>query len=168
VLSDRTIEQTVRLRENQTSIISGIVQSSEMGAINGWPWAPQADAIGALAGNHNLQKSESDLLILITPREVRLAPHTENSIYAGPGEPGAAPAVGGPGVGTPVPENPIPANAPSQTPPSGTAPDNPGGNHPEPNGPGTGNPGSNDQPGTTTTPPANTVPPASDAPPSNP
>jgi Flp pilus assembly secretin CpaC len=168
VLSDRTIEQTVRLRENQTSIISGIVQSSEMGAINGWPWAAQADAIGALAGNHNLQKSESDLLILITPREVRLAPHTENSIYAGPGEPGAAPAVGGPGVGTPVPENPIPANAPSQTPPSGTAPDNPGGNHPGPNGPGTGNPGSNDQPGTTTTPPANTVPPASDAPPSNP
>jgi hypothetical protein len=106
VLSSRTVDQTVRLKENQTSIISGVVQSSEMGAISGWPWIGQASAIGALGSNQNQQNSESDMLILITPREVRLGDHTDRSFYAGPGEPGSG--------GTPLtPEVPSPANMPS-------------------------------------------------------
>jgi Flp pilus assembly secretin CpaC len=144
VLTNRTIEQTVRVKENQTSIISGIVQSSEMGAISGWPGLAQAGALGALAGTANQQNSQTDLLILITPREVRLAPHTEHSIYAGAGEPGAAPAAGATETPAPVPpENPAPANAPSPAEAPATPPadiNNPGGNHPGPNGPGTGAP----------------------------
>jgi Flp pilus assembly secretin CpaC len=153
VLSNRSIEQTVRLRENQTSIISGIVQSSEMGTITGWPWISQVSAVGALASNNNQQNSETDLLILITPREVRLAPHVERSIYAGAGQPGGATAAGAPEAV--APENPAPNNAPPADennpggnhpgpngPGTGASPDvnNPGGNHPGPNGPGTGSP----------------------------
>jgi Flp pilus assembly secretin CpaC len=138
VLANRSIEQTVRLRENQTSIITGIVQSSEMGTITGWPWVSQASAIGSLAGNNNQQNSETDLLILITPREVRLAPHVERSIYAGAGEPGGAAPVGAPEAIPP--ENPAPVNAPSpaEAPVPPADPNNPGMNPPSPNAPGTG------------------------------
>jgi type II secretory pathway component GspD/PulD (secretin) len=123
VLSNRTIEQTVRLKENQTSIISGIVESSEMGAITGWPWIEQADAIGALASNHNQQNSETDLLILVTPREVRLGPHSARSIYAGAGEPTTAGAGGIAGAReTPPAANmPSPGAAPAP-PPAANAP----------------------------------------------
>jgi hypothetical protein len=125
VLSDRTIEQTVRLKENQTSVISGIMQQSEMGTIGGWPWASQADPIGALTSNYNQQNSETDLLILITPREVRLAQHPDRSIYAGAGEPntGGAGELGpAPTRGVPVPPTePPPAQAPTP-PPASNAP----------------------------------------------
>jgi hypothetical protein len=139
VLSDRTISQTVRLKENQTSVISGIIQSSEMGTISGWPWVSQADAIGALTSNNSQQNTETDLLILITPREVRLAQHPERSIYAGAGEPNT----GGTGeVRTaPAAAVPSPANAPS--PAQTTTPS------PATNAPGTTNaPGENNTPGT--------------------
>jgi Flp pilus assembly secretin CpaC len=123
VLSDRTISQTVRLKENQTSVISGIIQSSEMGTISGWPWVSQADAIGALTSINNQQNTETDLLILITPREVRLAQHPERSIYAGAGEPNTG---GTSEVGTapaPAVPSPVAAPSPAQTtaPPPGTS-----------------------------------------------
>jgi Flp pilus assembly secretin CpaC len=118
VLSNRTIDQTVRLKENQTSIISGIVESSEMGAVTGWPWISQASAAGALAGNHNQQNSETDLLILVTPRELRLAPESSRAIYAGAGEPTTV-GTGGIAGAREVPSQatvPPPAEAPSTAP----------------------------------------------------
>ncbi|MGB6430313.1 MAG: FG-GAP-like repeat-containing protein [Candidatus Acidiferrales bacterium] len=150
VISNRSVEQTVRVRENQTSIISGIVQSSEMGAITGWPWVAQPDAASALASNHNQQNSETDLLILVTPREVRLAEHPEHSIYAGAGEPGGAPGVAAPG-----PQIPAPASVPSAPQPPGPPP-------------ATNNPGPTTEPGTTPAPATNAVPPGNTVTPANP
>ena len=129
ILSNRSMDQTIRLRENQTSIISGIVQSSEIGAIAGWPWISQAAALGALTSNQNQQNSETDLLILVTPREVRLSQRPERSIYAGAGEPN------GTALGSAIaPETPSPANnaPPAQTPEPTPAPA-PDANNPAPN-----------------------------------
>ncbi len=87
VLDNRTIDQTVRLRENETSLFTGIVQSNETRAITSLPWVGQS-AAGALLQNNNTQDSESDFLILVTPREIRLAPHSGRPIYAGSGDAG--------------------------------------------------------------------------------
>ncbi len=88
VLNNRTIEQTVRLRENRTSLFMGIVQSNEMRAITSWPWVGQS-AAGAFLQNNNTQNSDSDFLILVTPRQIRLSERTGRQIYAGSGDPGA-------------------------------------------------------------------------------
>ncbi len=37
ILSNRTIEQEVRLRANETSILSGLIETSEIRSITGWP-----------------------------------------------------------------------------------------------------------------------------------
>ncbi|HYB61218.1 MAG TPA: FG-GAP-like repeat-containing protein [Methylomirabilota bacterium] len=87
VLNNRTIDQTVRLRENQTSLFMGILQSNEMRAIESLPWVGQT-AAGALLQGNNTQNSDSDFLILVTPRQLRLAPHSGRPIYAGSGESG--------------------------------------------------------------------------------
>ncbi len=89
VISNRTIQQTVRLRENETSVISGIVDQEETRAITGLPGF--ARAAGHVAGRRDAQQNATELLILITPRQLRLAPRTDRSIYAGRGSssPGA-------------------------------------------------------------------------------
>jgi hypothetical protein len=118
VLSNRTIEQTVRLKENQSSIIIGLMQASEMGSIGGWPGLAQAGRVGALAGEQTTQNGNTDLLILITPREIHMAPRSQHSFYAGAGEPGAVGGVALP----PAPTNgpPAPATVPMPNPPPAT------------------------------------------------
>ncbi|MGD0839905.1 MAG: FG-GAP-like repeat-containing protein [Candidatus Acidiferrales bacterium] len=152
VLSNRTIEQTVRLKENQTSIITGLVQASELGAIGGWPGLAQAGRAGALAGEQTTQNSNTDMLILITPREIHMAPRSQHSFYAGAGEPGAVGGVALPPAATNGPPAPgavqTPNPPPTTTNPGAvTVPPSPGAlsNPPLPGTPNTttapGNPG---------------------------
>jgi Flp pilus assembly secretin CpaC len=84
VLSNRTIEQTVRLRENETSLLAGLLERDEMRAISGTPGlAELPSGAGQLFGLRTTENMDKELLILITPRMVRLVPRTNRSIYAG-------------------------------------------------------------------------------------
>ena len=83
VLSDRTIEQTVRLKQNQTSVLTGIIQSNESRALSGWPGAAEIPHIGNLFGQQNNSKNDTELIIAITPRELRRPPMAGRTIYAG-------------------------------------------------------------------------------------
>lgn len=85
VLSDRTIEQTVRLKQNQTSVLTGLIQSNESRALSGWPGAAEIPHIGELFGQKNNSKSDTELIIAITPRELRRPPMAGRTIYAGRG-----------------------------------------------------------------------------------
>jgi general secretion pathway protein D len=83
VISNRKVEQTVRLRENETTILSGIIQQEETRTIRGWPGLARAPEAGHLAGRRDTQQRDTELLIFLTPRLVRLAPRKDRSIYAG-------------------------------------------------------------------------------------
>ena len=122
ILSNRNIEQTIRLRENETSIVSGVLQSNRMAGTSGLPWTSLAPGVGILTGEETINNQKTELLILVTPRALRLPPHDGPAVYAGRGEPATVPAGPLPGVpGTP----PIgPAGAPggpnaNQPPPGG-------------------------------------------------
>ncbi len=114
ILSNRQIEQTIRLHNNETSVISGILQSNTMNGTSGLPWTSTPPGIGLLTGEDtsNLQKSE--LLILVTPRALHFPPHEVPAVYAGRGEP-TTPA------GAPLPPTTGAPN-PNQPPPGGRAP----------------------------------------------
>ena len=84
VLTNRTIAQSVRLRDDQTSVLSGIIQRSDVRSINGWPGLGEAGPIGYLFGVHGKQESDTELLIAITPRQLRLAARTDTTILCGP------------------------------------------------------------------------------------
>ncbi len=86
VISNRTLEQTVRLRENETTLLSGILEQDETRAITGLPGFARVTGTGHLAGRRDAQKSATELLFLITPRQLRVAPRAGGSIYAGRGE----------------------------------------------------------------------------------
>lgn len=88
VLTNDSLEQTVRLKENETTLLAGILQPSVSNALNGIPGLAEAPGLGVLAGNKNVQQSDTQLLILITPRMVQLAQRKDVTIYAGHGEAG--------------------------------------------------------------------------------
>jgi type II secretory pathway component GspD/PulD (secretin) len=118
ILSNRNIEQTIRLRENETSVLSGIIQSSKISSTSGLPWTSSEPGIGYLTGEDTATIQQTELLILVTPRALRLPPHDFPAVYAGRGEP-ATPAAtapplaapGGPQPGQPGAPNP---NQPTQ------------------------------------------------------
>ena len=133
ILSNRTIEQVVRLRANETSILSGLIESSEIRSITGWPGF---NFLGPLTSDRSRQQSETELVIAITPRQLRLTPREGRTFYAGRGVGTAAPPEPpGPGqlppqpVGAPVPGAPPGGIVPPGAVPPGTVrpPGAPGG-----------------------------------------
>ena len=106
ILSNRNIEQTIRLRENETSIVSGILQSNQMGSTSGLPWTSAAPGIGLLTGEDTTNNQQTELLILVTPRALRSPPHDFPAVYAGRGEPATPPSAPPPPPGAPQPGPP--------------------------------------------------------------
>jgi len=106
VISNQTVNQTVRVKENETAALAGILEPKLTNVISGTPGIEGLPGIGWLAQNENRQTSESELLILVTPRMVRLAARKDHVIYAGRGSLDRA---GAPG---PVNEGPIPPGPP--------------------------------------------------------
>ncbi len=106
ILTNRTLDQTIRLRENQTSVLSGIVESSEARAISGLPWAATAPGAGYLTGNQTADTKDTETLFIITPRALRLPQRNPRALYAGRGEPSTPPAPATPPPGVPAPPGP--------------------------------------------------------------
>jgi hypothetical protein len=107
ILSNRTIDQVVRVRDGETSVLAGLLQPQETYTLNGTPGLANIEGLSYVFGNRNAQNQDSELLILITPHLVRVAPHSEKSFYAGhppgqsgsnvvPGNAARAPAAPGP------------------------------------------------------------------------
>jgi hypothetical protein len=88
IIGNRVVEQMVRLRENETSILAGMMQSNEFRNITG------ANPFGLLTGtlaSRDSTNSQTELLIAITPRQIRLGPRAGRTLYAGRGEGPIAP-----------------------------------------------------------------------------
>jgi type II secretory pathway component GspD/PulD (secretin) len=130
VLTNRTLDQTIRLRENQTSVLSGIVESSEARAISGLPWAATAPGGGYLTGQQTAETKDTETLFIITPRALHPPQHNPRVLYAGRGEPSTPPAPVTPPPGVPAPLGPPPGAQPPQLP--GVLPAPPAGGFPQP------------------------------------
>lgn len=101
VISNNTVEQTLRLRQNETALLAGFLESDLTNAIAGTPGIAEVPGIGYAAGNQSAQEEDSELVILVTPRMVRLAPRKDRVIYAGQGSEAGEAGAGGEGAVAP-------------------------------------------------------------------
>src|SRR5207244_504943 len=69
----RRASTTVELRDGQSFVIGGLLQSNGRNAISQLPWLGDVPVIGALFRSAQYQKDETDLAIIVTPRLVRPA-----------------------------------------------------------------------------------------------
>jgi type II secretory pathway component GspD/PulD (secretin) len=95
VITNRTVEQTVRLRENEPTVLAGIMQQDVERSASGWPGAVSVAGAGQTASKRQGLRRETELIIVITPRRIRLAPRKDRTIYAG-GKDSGTPAGGAP------------------------------------------------------------------------
>jgi general secretion pathway protein D len=121
VLSNRNVTQTVRLKEDETSVLAGLLDREETKSITGIPGLATLPGIGYAFGVHNNTLQDTELLILITPRRVRIPRRESRSLYAGRGE-----LSGRSSVGTNVaPAPPGPNPPPTGEPPAAAPPPEP-------------------------------------------
>jgi hypothetical protein len=111
ILSNRTLSQTVRVKENEPTLINGMTDTEETRSIAGLPGFAEIPGAGYAFGSKSRSLEDTELLIVVTPRRLRLTDHLTRTIYAGRGvERGSAPGF----RGTPAPT--LPQQPPPQRP----------------------------------------------------
>ena len=119
IISNRTVTQTVRLKEDETSLITGVLSDSETKSLTGLPGLARLPGVGYAFGTRSNSYTDDEILFLVTPRRVRSPFHQTKTIYAGTGEPGGHGQASGttPPVQRPDQEPvPAPAQPPGETP----------------------------------------------------
>lgn len=69
----RRASTTVELRDGQSFVIGGLLQSKGSTQLQQLPWLGDVPVLGALFRSAQYQKNETDLIIIVTPRIVRPA-----------------------------------------------------------------------------------------------
>jgi pilus assembly protein CpaC len=69
----RRASTTVELRDGQSFVIGGLLQSVGQNSIEQLPWLGDVPVLGALFRSSSYQRNETDLAIIVTPRLVRPA-----------------------------------------------------------------------------------------------
>ena len=104
VISNRAIQQTVRVKENQTSILAGISDIQSTRTVNGWPYLGTIPGLGRFFASTSTTDQDTELLIVVTPRLVRESPRKDEVFYAGHGS-------SNPQGGRPLPPGLLPGRA---------------------------------------------------------
>ncbi len=69
----RRASTTVELRDGQSFMLGGLLQSNNQNSIDQLPWLGSVPVLGALFSSKSYQKDETDLVIIVTPHLVRPA-----------------------------------------------------------------------------------------------
>ena len=131
IISQRSIEHDVRLKDGEVNILGGLLSNTDTATINGWPGLSKLPFFRYFFSNEQTEHQENEILIVLTPHIIRIPQYTaENlrSIASGtdtnaevhlesevmappaPGAPGAPTAGAAPAANPPAPA-PAAANA---------------------------------------------------------
>jgi general secretion pathway protein D len=145
VISQSKNTADIRLRDGETTILSGLSSTSDTNSVNGIPGLVSIPLLGALFGSNHVEKDRSELLIALTPHIVRTPDYTPENLrgvytgselvvklnYAPKTEDGAS-GTSAPGTVAPPAAAPGAAvTAPAGTTPAGTTPVAPAAAKPE-------------------------------------
>jgi hypothetical protein len=109
VISNRTLTQTVRVKEDEPTLIGGITDVEETRTITGLPGFAEIPGAGYAFGVRGHALQDTELLIVVTPRRLRIADHLTRTIFAGRGDTGPGRSAPGPGtLQSPSPPPPPP------------------------------------------------------------
>ncbi len=104
VISNRTLTQTVRVKLDETTLIGGLTDTQETRSIAGLPGFAEIPVAGYLFAGRQNSLQDTELLILVTPRKLRLVDHLTRTIFAGRGDTGGRGAVGPGTLQSPAPQ----------------------------------------------------------------
>jgi pilus assembly protein CpaC len=77
IFTNRKLSTVVELRDGQSFALAGLMSSKNTKIQNQVPWLGQVPIVGALFRNSSIQKEETELVVIVTPRLVRPAGPSE-------------------------------------------------------------------------------------------
>ena len=83
VITNRTVSQTVRLKENETSLIAGLLDKEETNSLNGIPGLAELPGLGYAFGTKNSSSTDNEFLILVTPHRMNDRTRETHARYVG-------------------------------------------------------------------------------------
>ena len=125
---NRLIKTTIRLKDGETNMLAGLIRDDERKVRDGIPGLSDIPGIGHLLGQSSTDRNQTDVIVMLTPRIVRVLELTEEDLRGFQmGREGATGGItggrlGGPGVGIPLPapeQPPAPNREPDSTPAPG-------------------------------------------------
>ncbi len=72
IISQRKIDQEIRLKEGETNILGGLFERIDSRTVNGWPGLAKIPIIRRFFSDDNIDHQENEVLIVLTPRIVRM------------------------------------------------------------------------------------------------
>ena len=124
---NRLIKTTIRLKDGETNMLAGLIRDDERKVRDGIPGLSDIPGIGHLLGHSSNERNQTDVIVMLTPRIVRVLELTEEDLrgFQMGRDSGAAgglpPRIGVPagGIPLPLPEEPqVPDAEPPDTEPA--------------------------------------------------
>ena len=113
---NRSINTTIRLKDGETNMLAGLIRDEERRSLSGIPGLVDLPLIGRLFAYNSKETQETDIILTLTPRIVRVLDLTETDLTAfRVGRDGAS-------GGVDLPPLPIPVPQPQQKPPAPAPP----------------------------------------------
>src|SRR2546421_6763410 len=80
IISQRVIEDDIRLKEGEVSILGGLIQRTDSKTLEGWPGLAKLPLLGYLFSHNKTDHQEDEVLIVLTPRIVRMPDWTKANL----------------------------------------------------------------------------------------
>jgi type II secretory pathway component GspD/PulD (secretin) len=71
VISNRLYTSTITVKDGETGVVAGMLDSSESNTLSGLPGISRLPVLGAATSSRGKQKTETELLVLVTPHVIR-------------------------------------------------------------------------------------------------
>jgi general secretion pathway protein D len=81
-IGNRSIETTIRLRDGETNILAGLIRDDERDSLEGIPGLSDLPVIGRLFARNTRETQETDIIVTLTPRIIRVLDLEERDIRA--------------------------------------------------------------------------------------
>ena len=82
IISQRKVEHEIRLKEGEVSILAGLIQRTDTKTLNGWPGLANVPVMHYLFATANTETQEDEVLIVLTPRVVRMPDWSKANLRA--------------------------------------------------------------------------------------
>jgi len=121
IISQRKIEHDVRLKEGEVNVLGGLLEESQTKSVSGWPGLSKIPFLRYFFSSESVDTAENEVLIVLTPRIIRLPDITAANLRSVSAGTDANPQVRRMDEG-PRPTAPPLAQPPTAVPPAAQAP----------------------------------------------
>ena len=80
IISQRVIEDDIRLKEGEVNIVGGLIQRTDSKTLSGWPGLAKMPLLHYLFANNSTDHQEDEVLIVMIPRIVRIPEWTKDNL----------------------------------------------------------------------------------------